>query len=238
MISFLAFSDKKEELKNITDSTFEISANLSEDDWKIQGFFDIEKLKMFLSDNPIIDISCLDITVDGGIELAENVRKNNCNMYIVVVADTSISPTLYIKPSIMASSLLLKPITSETIKNVFLDCFKNYLKKFKQESSDTSFIIDNREGRQLIPFGMIIFFEARSKKIFLNAEGTEYSFYDTLDNLEKRLDNSFIRCHRSFIIAKSRIKKVMLSKSLILLDNGYEIPLSRTYKGVIKELTI
>ena len=63
------------------------------------------------------------------------------------------------------------------------------------------------------------------------------SFYDTLDNLEQKLDSDFVRCHRSFIIAKSRIKKVMLSKNLILLDNGYEIPLSRSYKSAIKELT-
>ena len=81
-----------------------------------------------------------------------------------------------------------------------------------------------------------MFFESRNKKVYVNTGFEEYSFYDTLDNIESRVGDGFVRCHRSFIIAKSRIKKVMLSQNTVILDTDCYIPLSRTYKSVLKEL--
>ena len=92
-----------------------------------------------------------------------------------------------------------------------------------------------RQGKRLVPYSGIVYFESRNKKIFLGTDNEEYSFYGTLDNLEETLDDRFIRCHRSFIAAKKRISKIVLSKNIVVLDNGCEIPLSRSYKGKVKE---
>lgn len=45
----------------------------------------------------------------------------------------------------------------------------------------------------------------------------------------------FIRCHRGFLVNQKKIERVIFSKNLILLADGYEIPVSRTYKSILKE---
>lgn len=64
----------------------------------------------------------------------------------------------------------------------------------------------------------------------------EYSYYDTLDNLENKLGSEFIRCHRSYIVSRYYIKKIQLSQNLIVLNDDSLIPISRSYKSRVKEL--
>lgn len=236
MISFLALSHLKEELSNIRHYTIDIGAYLSDDEWRFFGFSDIVSLGDFLSKNPVIDISCIDVTMEKGVATAENIRNKSTNTFLILIADASISPMTYIKPTVMASSLLIRPFSDDIIKEVLRDVISEYLKKFHSDTKTGNFVIDNRGGRQLIPYEQILFFESRDKKIFLNTGGEEYAFYDTLDRIEESLNDSFIRCHRSFIVSKSYIKKIILSQNTVILKNGYQIPLSRTYKSVLKEL--
>ena len=59
-----------------------------------------------------------------------------------------------------------------------------------------------------------------------------------MDHLEELFREKFVRCHRSFLINEKLIKKVMLSKNCIILSNGVEIPLSRSYKDSIKKIGV
>ena len=62
----------------------------------------------------------------------------------------------------------------------------------------------------------------------------DYPFYDTLDQLEERLAGRFLRCHRSYLVNRSKISKVYLSQNILVLSGGEEIPLSRSYKPAVK----
>ena len=62
----------------------------------------------------------------------------------------------------------------------------------------------------------------------------EYGFYLTMDRLAEELPEQFLRCHRSFIVNSRKIRKIMLSQNLIGLEDGFDIPLSRSYKAVLK----
>lgn len=235
MISFLTYSHIKNELKFIKKCTLDISGRLSDEDLDYYNFSAYKELREFLGESPVLDISCVDVAGNEGACAAEEVRRNNGNMFIVLLSESGVSPVSYIKPTIMASGLLMRPLTPQSVNKVLEEIIREHLKKLYKENGSGSFVIDSKEGRQLIPYENIIYFEAREKKIFLNTSGAEYSFYDTLDNLEGRLNEGFARCHRSFIVARSRIKRIMLSQNTIVLDNDYEIPLSRTYKSVFKE---
>ena len=135
----------------------------------------------------------------------------------------------------MASSLLLRPITPDTVEHVFTEAVQTYLKE-RNDSTDEYFTIDNRDGKWFIPYDKILFFESRNKKIFVVTEFEEYSLYDTLDEMESRLGDKFIRCHRSFIVARSKISKIMLSQNCIVMNGGITVPLSRSYRAMLKEL--
>ncbi len=50
-------------------------------------------------------------------------------------------------------------------------------------------------------------------------------FYDRIDHLETKLDDSFFRCHRSFLIHLKYLKSY--KNGTAYMENGKEIPVSR-----------
>lgn len=235
MISMLFYSDKKKELKAVVNAGNEVVCALSDEDWEFFTYSEREKIYELLAAHPAIDISCVDVAASDGIGIAEKLRTDNKNMYVILVTNPDISPVLYIRPTIMAGSLLIRPLNAETVKKVFFEAVREYLKTFYEDGGEDSFAINTRDGRQLIPFNLILFFESRNKKIYVSTQTKEYSFYDTLDNLQDRLPDSFLRCHRSFIVSGAHIKNIRLSQNYIELENGVSVPLSRSYKSVVKE---
>ncbi len=235
MISMLLYAERQQEVNAFCRLGRELAGTLSDEDWRFSGFSDRQKLLSFLGENPLIDLCCLEITDSGSVEAAERLRRSNKEMFIILLADAAVPPTLYIRPSVMAGSLLLRPLSSDSVRRVFSEAFGEYLKKLSSGDGD-AFVIDSRDGRQLVPYGRISYFESRDKRLYVNTGDREFSFYDTLDNLEQRLPDGFARCHRSFIVNLSAVKKVMLSQGMIELNNDGIVPLSRSYKTVFKEL--
>lgn len=95
--------------------------------------------------------------------------------------------------------------------------------------------IDTKEGSVRVPYDKIYYFEAREKKIYVCAGNEEFGFYHTMDKLSEELPEHFLRCHRGFVVNSLKIRKVMLSQNVIRLADGFEVPLSRSYKADLKE---
>lgn len=236
MISFLTFSGVKNEMQIIKDCTLNAAEKVGNEYWDYRQFDNIDRLYAYITEDPIVDMSCMDIVADKALSAVKTVRAKNSEMMLVVIADASVPPTQYIRPDVMAGALLLRPFTQSDVDTVLSECVSTYCKHFYSNDNNNCFVIDDRSGRQLVPYSKIIYFEARAKKIYLNTSSAEISFYDTLDELEKRLGDNFVRCHRSFIVSREHIKSVVTAKNIVLLDNGYEVPLSRTYRQRLKEI--
>ena len=181
------------------------------------------------------DLLCLDITIDGVLDTAEILHKTWPEAYMILIADSSISPLRYLRPAIGAESLLLKPLKKQETEEVIEEAVSTFTRRFLKPDEEKMFVVESRGNRELLEFSKILYFEAREKKVFVNTGSREYGFYETLDELERQYGDKMIRCHRSFLVMRSRIRNVMLSANLILLDDGSEIPLSRSCKPALKE---
>ncbi len=173
------------------------------------------------------DVCCVDVS--GGAHTAETARAANPAAFLILIAPPELSPMEYLRPSILAAGLLLRPYTDEQAYGLALQALR------PSESGQGSFRVETREGAQLVPYRTILYFEAREKKISLVTERGEYWFYDTMDSLEERLPPEFIRCHRGFIVRRDRIARLQLSRGVLYLDGGEPLPVSRTYRTVVKE---
>lgn len=235
MISMLIYGKDKHELRCMESITRETAARLSDEQWFIKSLQSIEDIKDYMDTKPLLDFLCFDITGAGAVACMEKVRAEYQETLLLLVADITISPMEYLKPSIMASSLLLKPMQEDQIRKTLYDLVEAYMNKH-QKTDEEAFMVETREGKTRIPYQHIYYFEAREKKVYLRTENREFGFYSTLEQLDGQLPDIFVRCHRGFIVHKNKIREVQLSKNEILLEKGISVPLSRSYKAAVKSL--
>lgn len=237
MVSVLLNSAKPKELKYIEDYSNYLASRISDDDWEHHVFPTMKSVLSFLTESPLLDIACVDLTVNGGLDSAKRIRQLNGNTFMMVIADQTVSPMTYISPDVMATSLILRPFDATQLREVMSKLYKTYLKKISENDvKEEVFIVEGKEGKQLIPYDRINYFEAKDKKVFVVTENAEYPFYDTIENLENELPRQFVRSHRGFIVNIEKVTKVLLSQSLIYIDDDIELPLSRSYKSKFKDI--
>ena len=71
----------------------------------------------------------------------------------------------------------------------------------KQNSSETNLFIQRGNEWSIIPFDDILYCEIINRKIYLHLERQAViDFYEKIENTDKKLDNRFFKCHRSYII--------------------------------------
>ncbi len=236
MVSMMVYDTIKEE-HDIMDRTIRnVAALLTEEKWQIDFACAKAELEAFLAEEPLLDLFCYDVTRNGSIDYLEEVRKIYKETYLMLIADASMSPMDYIRPSILASALVLRPLSADRVRDSLTELTELMLKKTEGDGSEDTFVVETQEGKTYIPFSQIYYFEAREKKIYLRMKRQELTFYETIEHLAERLPDLFVRCHRSFIVNRKKIHKVMLSKNLLQLERNMELPLSRSYKAVFKEM--
>ena len=230
MISMLTYSSSEAENREIGRIAKDKAALYSDERWAIYSYSNITDVQRLLEKSSPLDVICFDITVNQGIAMVEELRSRYKEAYIILIASDKISPVMYMKPTIMAAALLLRPLkkgqTEETMTTlVHLMCTAN---------NDDVMVLEGEEKIRILHRD-ILYLEARNKKIYVCTATNEYGFYDTLDQLEERLPNCFVRCHRGFIVNSEKIRRVAISEGWIYLEDGYQVPVSRSYRQVMKE---
>jgi len=236
MISMIIYDRIEEELCQIRETVRNQAARLSDEYWNIMTARCRKEVIEQEKKTPLLDAVCMDITEKDDIGCVEELRRKYKEMSLLLIADASIPPMSYVRPGIMASSLLLRPCSVEEIYQVMEEFLRAYVEHFEINQGQRNFAMETKEGRILIPFDKIYYFETREKKLYVQTDRAEYGYYGTIDKLEGILPPYFMRCHRSFIVNTRKIEKVVLSHNIIYLSEGRDVPLSRSYKTVLKEL--
>ena len=226
-------SDK--ERQYIVRYTKDLAGRFTNESWNMIQCASKQELGAVVREKVPANMICVDITMGGALELVKEMRKAAPAAYIILIASSSISPLIYMRPTIGAESLMLKPLSEEQIREVLTEAIQAYADRFYGPKERRVFVVENSGERSLIDYDRIYFFEARDKRVYLNTESEEYGFYDTLEQLEERMGGAFLRCHRSFLVNKEKITGVYLSQNRIVLRGGFEVPLSRSYKPAVKE---
>lgn len=235
MVSMLTYTGNADEIPVIRELAKNLAAHLSEDKWELSYFSSLKELQCFVERQPLIDMACYDVTVKGSLSCLGQIRNKYRDMLLMLIADNTLSPMEYVRPDILASGLILRPFTREELREKLQDMMQEHLIKAENPDTEAAFVLSGREGKTRIPYRQIYYFEARSKKLYLRLLDREMSFYGTMEELEEKLPDAFLRCHRSFLINRSYIERILLSQSEIVLSHGISVPLSRSYKPYFRE---
>ena len=234
MISVYALSSTKEENQILRRTARQYAQRYSEDDWEFYLFESVTRMEEVLTRHPLVNLLSWDLSLPGGLESLERWRPEQRDALLLLVVEASMSPAEYIKPGILPSALLIKPMREDTVQPALKGMLGALTQKLRKDT-DQPFLVETREGTQYIPYDRIRYFEAKEKKVFVRADQEEFGFYRTLDELEKTLPKPFVRCHRAFIVNMDWVESIQWSNGLLQLDGAVTLPLSRSYKEAVKE---
>lgn len=167
------------------------------------------------------DILITDINLgDGnGIELANIVQHERPTLKVIFLTGFMDYATEIFETN--PSYFLTKPIDENKLNNAIKKVLGNL--QFEKNNSVT---IKSNGSESVILFKNIIFIESSGRKLTIHTCEKSISIYEKMDNLQKRLDKSFVRCHKSFLVNMKYI--VERTNQYFVLSDGRQIPISKS----------
>ena len=207
----------------------------SEQDLRIEKLRSAEGLVRLTEQEQTPDMVYCDFQAGDSVSDLRDFRAGCRNAMLMLVTDASVSPLEYLRPGVSPDALMLRPLEQELLQQINGEFIDSYLERVRRETGEERFYLSTREEKTCIPFSSIYYFEAREKKLYVRTRREEYPFYDTIEALSGRLPDCFSRCHRSYIVNRQKILRVVTGESLIELSGGMRLPLSRSYRKAFME---
>lgn len=185
---------------------------------------------------------------EGSIAKAVNIstfiKLTNKACLIVLICDKDINFNVFYRPSISPCGVICRPFTLQFLESIFEEVIAE-LQRLKQEpqnrqnkniKENDTFNVKIGGNHYSFFYRDILFFEAQTKKVAVKTFGQEVCFYDAIETIAEHLPPYFIRCHRSYIININHIKSTHLGDNMICLKDNSRIPISRSYKGDVRQV--
>lgn len=196
----------------------------------IKTFVSAESFLFTYEENKSFDILLLDIEMGtmNGVELAKQIRKENEAMQIIFI--TGFPDFMVEGYEVSALHYLLKPVN----ESKFFEVLDKAQKGLYQKQKSIIITVDGQSFR--IPIGDIMFCESYAHITVITTKRNSYQVRRSISELKNQLGETFILCHRSYLVGINHIRRI--SKTDILLDNDFIIPLSRRLYNEVNQAFI
>lgn len=201
---------------------------------KISHFFCLQNIttdiSCFSNGNDLLkskehfSIIFLDVKMEGpdGFETAKLLRDNGFDEFLIFI--TIMHEDVLKAFEVEAFDYLIKPVKESALQKTI-----NRLSLDLCEKNKKHLLIQKNDELTVVLFDHIIYCEIINRKIYLHLKDkTVIDYYDKIKTLEKKLDNRFFRCHRSYLINLQYLKTY--KSETAYLTNNEEIPVSRLRK--------
>ena len=167
------------------------------------------------------DVIFLDIQMEepDGMETARLLRGQGNHSLLVFV--TVLMELVFDAFQVEAYDYLTKPLDAAR----FARTMDRVLQTLEQRTA-ASIVIQQGSGCEVVPLSDVVYCEVLGRKVYLHkADGTITGYYDRLEQLERRVDRRFFRCHRSYLVNLDYVRGCQTGQ--VLLSQGERIPVSR-----------
>lgn len=172
------------------------------------------------------DVYFLDVQMeegtDDGIRAARELRRRGEHGLIVYV--TGFIDYVQTGYEVRAFRYLLKNQMTDQLSQVLYD--------IRQELSGQVYMFRSGGEQIRVDKRQILYFESDKRMIRLVTAVDEYRFYGNLDQAEQELGETFLRCHKSYLVNVEGIQK--FSGMEIRMQGGAVIPVSRSFAKEVK----
>lgn len=166
-----------------------------------------------------IDLQC-DMN---GMKLAQQIRLFDPRGFIIFITSHSELSYMTFQYRVEAMDFVLKDNPTEA-KVKIRECLFNALERYTCQANkiQKTYMIDVGDRKISVDYNDIFFFETSENihKIILHAKERQIEFSGTMKDLENVLDESFVRCHRSFLVNRKNIQEVDTKNRILYFKNG------------------
>ena len=154
-----------------------------------------------------------------GMETAKLLRRRGDHSLLVFV--TVLKELVFDAFQVEAYDYLLKPLDRARFKQTMERVLRSLDRKTAED-----IVIQRGTGCEVVLLSDIVYCEVLGRKIYLHKhDGTVSDYYDKLEDLERRVDGRFFKCHRSFLVNLDYVRGCQDGQ--VLLAQGERIPASR-----------
>ena len=167
------------------------------------------------------DVIFLDIQMEqpDGMETAKLLRRRGDHSLLVFV--TVLKELVFDAFQVEAYDYLLKPLDSAR----FHQTMDRVLRSLEQKTTE-DIVIQRGTGCEVVLLSDIVYCEVLGRKVYLHkSDGTVSDYYDKLEDLERRVDGRFFKCHRSYLVNLDYVRGCQDGQ--VLLSQGERVPASR-----------
>ena len=159
------------------------------------------------------------MTQPDGMETARMLRKQRNHSLLIFV--TALKEYVFDSFEVEAYDFLVKPLKTDRFRRTM----DRALRSLKQRTLK-QILIRRGNSCEIIPLAQIVYCEVQGRKIYIHQnDGTVIDYYDRLEELERRVDGRFFRCHRSYLVNLGYIRGCNAGQ--IVLPRDERIPVSR-----------
>lgn len=166
-----------------------------------------------------IDLKC-DMN---GMKLAQQIRMFDPRCFIIFVTSHSELSYMTFQYRVEAMDFILKDNPAEA-KVKIREYLQNALERdtLQTNKAHKTYTIEIGSRKISVDYQDILFFEtsANIHKVILHAKDRQIEFSGAIKDLEKVLDDSFVRCHRSFLANRNNIKEIDTQNRILSFING------------------
>lgn len=171
-----------------------------------------------------------------GLTLAQEIRKYDPRRFIIFITTHSEMSYMTFIYKLEALDFILKDNPEELHRRVY-ECILKANQRFASVNNkvQANFSVKVNEKVITVDYDEILFFETSTNvhKIILHCKKREMEFWGKIKDIEKKVDERFYRCHRSFLVNKDNIREIDFRNRVIYMVNGDECLIStRMMKGL------
>lgn len=195
----------------------------------VEEYSSAESLLFSYEADRCVDVMFLDIELGGmnGMELARRIRMKDRLVQLVFI--TGYMEYFSDGYDVEALHYLLKPVTEEKLRAVLDRAYQ------RVSARERALLLALPDETVRILLYEIRFLEVQKNYVTIHAD-EDYTVKRTLRELEKELDDAFVRTGRSFVVNLRYVKRITHTE--VVLKDGTKVPLSRGQYEAVNQAMI
>lgn len=173
--------------------------------------------------------------VDGCIRRFRSVMARNRDSYGVLCVHDSAFLDAVLSRCMRPAGILMLPLQEELVRASLRRVLNDYVSLYQSGSEEEYMVVSSGGTVHRLAYRDILYLEAQNKLLCICLRHHTVTVRASLNELAATLPETFVRCHRSYIVNRAYVESFSSPKMTLYLTTKERLPVSRSYKDAFQE---